>query len=281
MAVTHNALNRYVQGVSNRAANHPLGLLTIPDRNEWTIFFDDFLTLPSVISGSTAIEAETADVEVGQWTVHMGADDDVDIAQRAAVANSAGVWNFANEGIIEGENVYMDLEGGPFQIDSGVPFILEVRFSAFSASTGEKAMFVGLADAGGDETTLFVPNGGSLQGNNMLGFAIFDTSNNIHAVTRIADSETRATTIATSGSTALRFNTLTIAYDGTTAQVFANGALQSTEFTTAQLPTVDLTPCMHMEDAASEAANAVTLDLDYILVAKHTPYADRAAVATS
>jgi len=261
MAVTHNALNRYVQGVSNRAANHPLGLLTIPDKNEWTIFFDDFIALPSVISGSTAIEAQSGDVEVDQWTVNMGADDDVDIAQRAAVNNAAGVWNFVSEGITEAENLYMDLEGGPFQIDSGVPFIFEARFSAFSATDTEKAVFVGLADAAGTVATLFAAGEASLVGNNMLGFVVFDASDNIHAVTRIASSETRATTIATSGTTTLRFNTLTIAYDGVTARVYANGTEQSTTFTTAELPTVDLTPCVHMEDPASEAAQAVTLDL--------------------
>ena len=279
MAVVHNSLHRFIQGVTNHQASHPLGLLTIPDVTEWSIFFDDFMSVPSTIAGVAGVEAGLADVEAGHWTLREGIENSVDITQRAAVANSAGVWDLETvEGIIEGDTMYMDIEGAPFKFEENVPLILETRFSLFAATTTEGVAWVGLADGGGDEGTMFDSTEAALTSNNCFGFVCFDASNNIHAVSRIADAETRVSTIATSGTTALRFNTLTMAFDGQTVRVYANGVEQANTISFASLPTVDLTPCVHIQDGAAEGVATVNLDLDYILVAKR---ADRRAVATA
>ena len=270
MAVTHNALHRFIQGVTNHAASHPLGLMTLKeDPTQWSIFFDDFNSMQSTGSMPIGDMAAAEGDDFGNWEFTEGIDNDWESSFPTG-SPEQGVLSLASEGAILAETIILNQAArGGFLLSSTSVWVMEARWSLHAATDTDGAAFIGLA-TDTDEAGLFAATATSIAAANALGFGVFNASNNIDATFRVGSVSTSIATIGTCGTTAEKWQTTSLACDGATVRAYLDGALQTNTVSTGtSTPTTVVYPTISFEQDGS-TASAVTGQIDYFLFAVQT-----------
>jgi len=219
-------------------------------------FFDDFLYSPAslVDNADAALTDDVGDAAGGNiWRTSIGGSSDAITLDNSA---AGGVLKILT-GTSDNDKTYMTALNHGFAMDasSSRKLWMSCRFKTDDASV--TGAFIGLASANGTEETDI----DNLE--DAIGAYVLDgaASVDITMLTAVGDSET--TTSTSTNLVDATYVTVSIYFDGTSANVYVNGTKKSS--TTSNIPNdgTILFPAIH---TASRSAAARTVNVDYLMI---------------
>lgn len=249
---------RFLDGVSNRQSDHPMGAFPYLDPTKWAVFMEDF-TGAGWKDASISVTARDATLVPGYQILVTGS---ANITLATDATNELGCLKLNT---VSDDNSTMEITstapGWTMQV--GKKFIMQTYLERTVTTIAQNEMFVGLASSQ-TATTFMATNGLSRTFDDGIGWISYDTTGaSIHGI--CGENDVFSTTVVKTTAVTATWYKLSVYYDGAALHWYVDDQKVKTNTPTA-VPISVVGPTFYFKAGADELAQ--TLLIDYLFVAR-------------